>query len=194
MEEFLGQHYSWIIFFGAFIFGETVIIPAAALAAQGHFGVFALAGWGYAGTFVSDAIWFLLASPVGRFLERSEKSRAKYKTLVGWVSRRFGGRPERALLFVKFIYGARIATITLLSLGGVSLRRFLALNSVGTAVWIVVMVTVGWLAGRGVGIVASGLSRIEYALPLFLILTLALKKVVTSKQARDRKITAPPPD
>jgi membrane protein DedA with SNARE-associated domain len=129
-------------------------------------------------------MWFLLAGPAGRFLERSQKSRAKYEKLVGWVSRRFGGRPERALLFVKFIYGARIATITLLALGGLSLRRFLALNSVGTAVWIVVMVAVGWLAGRGVGALASGLSRLEYAIPLFLILTLVVRWVVTSASKR----------
>lgn len=179
VSDLLGQNHSWIVFFGAFFFGETMIIPAAALAAQGHFSIFAVAGWGYAGTVVSDSIWFVSSGPARRFLERSLRRRTQYERVLGWISRRFGERPERALLFIKFVYGTRIATIVYLSLSRLSLRRFTTLNGVGTAIWIPVIVTVGWLAGRGAANLGSGLSKIEFLLPLVLVVVLLLKGLVT---------------
>ncbi|MEO7803353.1 MAG: VTT domain-containing protein [Actinomycetota bacterium] len=188
MLDLLSQHHAWIVFFGAFLFGETLIIPAAAVAAQGHFNIFAVAGSAYAGTVISDAMWFMSARPVSRFLDKSARRRASYEQVLGWVSRRFGERPERALLFIKFVYGARLATIVYLSLRRLALKRFVVLNGVGAACWIVVIVTIGWLAGRGVGGLSTGLAKIEYLLPAILVFTLLLKGLITwvSKRAIEK--------
>lgn len=177
MEQVLASQHSWIIFFGAFFFGETLIIPAAALAAHGHFGVFAVAGWAYLGTVVSDALWFLLARPAHRLLSRRVETNRRYELALRWVDRRFGKRPEMALLFIKFVYGTRIATISYLSMRGLKLRRFAALNGIGTGVWIVVIVAVGWLAGKGIASLGPRLSKLELILPLMLLFALALAEL-----------------
>lgn len=184
MLDLLAQHHAWIVFFGAFLFGETLIIPAAAVAAQGHFSIFAVAGWAYAGTVISDTIWFVSARPGRRFLERNDKRRASYEKVLDWISKRFGERPERALLFIKFVYGARLATIVYLSIRRLALKRFLALNGVGAAFWIVVIVSTGWLAGRGVASLSSNLVKIEYLLPAVLAATLLLRGLVKWKSKR----------
>jgi membrane protein DedA with SNARE-associated domain len=185
MEGVLAAHHAWLIFFGAFLFGETLIIPAAALAAQGQLSPWAVGGWAYLGTVVSDTLWFRLAGLAGRHLSNHEGSRRRYLTVLAWLDRRFGARPERALLFVKFVYGTRIATIIYLSARKLKLRLFVAYNASGAVLWVVVIVTVGWLAGRGLAILGRDLSRAERLLPIVLLLALLLKGAVTwiSKRA-----------
>lgn len=179
MTELLTQHHAWIVFFGAFLFGETLIIPAAVVAAQGHYSIFAVAGWSYLGTITSDAIWFSCAQPLSRILKRNEKWNDRYGTALAWIDKRFGERPERALLFIKFVYGTRIATLMYLALRPLGFRRFVAFNAGGAAVWVVAIVTVGWLAGRGIANLQGGLSRLEYLVPAALVLALILKGLVS---------------
>ena len=179
MTELLTQHHAWIVFLGAFLVGETLIIPAAVVAAQGHFSIFAVAGWSYLGTVTSDAVWFSCARPLSRMLKRNEKWNDRYAAALAWISRRFGERPERALLFIKFVYGTRIATIVYLALRRISFKTFVSLNSIGAAIWVAAIVTVGWLAGRGIASLQSNLSRLEYLVPSALFLALILKGLVS---------------
>lgn len=177
MEQFLAHHHVWIIFFGSFLLGESLILTASALAAQGHFGVWSVIGWAYLGTVLSDAGWFMLAGKARSFIERNPDRRQRYERVLAWLDRRFGARPERALLFIKFVYGTRIATITYLSLRRTPWRVFAGLNAIGTAIWLAVIVTVGWLAGKGLASLGANLSRLEYLLPLLLISALVIRGI-----------------
>ncbi len=187
METLLAQHHAWIIFFGTFFLGETIILAAAALAAQGHFSVWSVVVWSYLGTVISDGGWFLLARPAARYL-KSGARRERYDKVLAWLDRRFGARPERSLLFIKFVYGTRIATIVYLSLRRIGLWVFLRLNGLGTAMWLSVVVTVGWMAGKGIGSLSPELSKVEYLLPVILIVGLCLRELVkwTSRRALRR--------
>ncbi len=187
MEGVLAEHHAWIIFFGTFFFGETIVLTAAGLAAHGHFSVWSVVVWSYLGTVISDGGWFLLARPVARYLDKDRVRRQRYEKVLTWLDRRFGARPERALLFIKFLYGTRIATIVYLSLRRVGVWVFLRLNFLGTGVWLSVIVTVGWLAGKGIESLSPELSRIEYLLPVILLLSVMLRGLVKwiSKRALD---------
>ncbi|MBA3348984.1 MAG: VTT domain-containing protein [Actinobacteria bacterium] len=179
MIELLTHHHAWIVFLGAFLLGETLIIPAAVVAAQGHFSVLAVAGWSYLGTVASDAIWFSCARPLSGVLERNQKWNERYTMALAWINRRFGDRPERALLFIKFLYGTRIATIVYLALRRLRFKTFISFNAMGTAVWVIAIVTVGWLVGKGIANLQSELTRIEYLIPSALLLALILKGLVS---------------
>lgn len=178
MEEFLATHHAWIVFFGAFFLGETLILTASALAAHGHFSVFAVVIWAYLGTVLSDGMWFLLARPAKLFFDRSGRGRVRYQRVLEWLDRRFGPHPERALLFIKFVYGARLATIVYLAIRRVRFRTFMGMNGAGAAPWLAAVVTVGWLAGKGLSYLGPQLSRLEYLLPLVLALALIIQGVV----------------
>jgi membrane protein DedA with SNARE-associated domain len=188
MEGILTTHHAWLIFLGAFFFGETVIIPAAALAAQGQFSPWAVGGWAYLGTVVSDALWFRLAGLAEHHISTHAGKQRRDRIVLAWLDRRFGARPERALLFIKFVYGTRIATLVYLSIRKVTFQLFLAFNSVGTAAWVVVVVSVGWLVGKGLAAFAPDLSKVEHLLPIVLLVALFLRGVAKwmSKRALSR--------
>jgi membrane protein DedA with SNARE-associated domain len=133
----------------------------------------------------SDALWFRLAGPAERYLSKHPDRWYRYRRVLAWLDRRFGAHPERVLLFIKFVYGTRLATIVYLALRKLKLRVFLAFNGVGTALWIAVIVGVGWFVGKGVSILVPELGRVERLLPVVLGLALLLKGTATwiSKRA-----------
>lgn len=150
MTEHLAAYPAPAIFVGALLFGETVIVPAAALAAHGRWTIPAVIGWAFAGTVTADIAWFVAANrSLGRFA-RDLDQRREHSDALAWLGRRAGARPARTLLFVKFVYGTRILSIAYLSSRGVSGREFVLYDAVGTAIWLAVIVPVGWLVGRGV--------------------------------------------
>lgn len=153
---------SWAVFVGTFFLGESVILASAALAAQGSWSVWAVAGWAFAGTVLSDAVWFSAAGRGVRGLRGDPGRAERLDRHVARLDRWTGQRPHRALLFVKFVYGTRILSISYLSVRGVPLRRFVTFDAAGTLIWLAVIVPLGYLGGRGLsgmGVDLAGLER-----------------------------------
>ncbi len=167
------------IFWGAFFFGETVVITAAFLSAQGIWSLLNVFWLALAGTLISDALWFLFGKSFLKLLNRWQRYQQKHDKFVKKLERILGRRPFLVLLFIKFLYGTRILTIIYLSLRKIRFRTFLIFNTIGTLVWLVVMIAIGWLAGKGIANVIPVFHRIGYALSL-LVLFLIIFKVITS--------------
>ena len=76
------------------------------------------------------------------------------------------------LLFIKFLYGTRILTILYLSMQRLRLGTFLLFDLIGTMLWLAVIVSLGYLVGRSVGIegVVTSVQKAEVALLLLLAL------------------------
>ncbi len=177
MIEQLANYHAPIIFLGALLFGETVIIAAAALAAQGHWSVEAVFAWAFLGTVVADVGWFAVAErSLGRLTRMAEGEDRRARTLA-WLQRRTGSRPFLVLLFIKFLYGTRILTILYLSMREVRTRDFVGYDAAGTVVWLVVIVSIGWLVGKGVAGAGSTLARLEYTLAAIAVAVLAVKGI-----------------
>lgn len=68
--EFLTEHHFLIVLFGAFFFGESVIITASSLAAQNDWSMGSIALGAFVGTVASDTIWFLLGGWLRRVSDR----------------------------------------------------------------------------------------------------------------------------
>lgn len=168
---------SWTVFVGTFFLGESVILASAALAAQGSWSVWAVAGWAFAGTVLSDAVWFSVAARGLRGLRRDPRRAERLDRHAARLDRWTGQRPHRALLFVKFVYGTRILSISYLSLRGVPRQRFVTFDAVGTLVWLAVIVPLGYLGGRGLSVVGVDLAGLERGL-LGLVAVGALARAV----------------
>lgn len=54
-----------------------------------------------------------------------------------------------SLILTKFIYGTRIVTIFYHSTKKMPYKTFLAYDSIALATWSLIMIPIGWLAGRG---------------------------------------------
>ncbi|OHB06029.1 MAG: hypothetical protein A3B22_00820 [Candidatus Zambryskibacteria bacterium RIFCSPLOWO2_01_FULL_47_33] len=167
------------IFLGAFFFGETVILTAAFLAGQGTWSIESVFWLSLAGTVISDSLWFLLGQTFFQFTKRWEKYQDKYQTFLIKLEQTTGQRPFLSLLFIKFLYGTRILTILYLSIRKVRYSTFLLFNTIGTIIWLLVMILVGWLVGRGVGNVVQVFSRVEYIVTALVLLIMFFKVMTT---------------
>ena len=165
------------IFFGAFFFGEMIILSAAFLAGQDVWSIGNVFWLAFAGTVLSDMLWFVF----GRSLTSAtywQKAQKTYGGFLRRLDRLTGQRPFLSLLFIKFVYGTRVLTIIYLSVRKIRLWQFLLFDAVGTVLWLGVMLSVGWLAGRGVVNVLGAVHQVEYGL-LGLILLILLFKYAT---------------
>jgi membrane protein DedA with SNARE-associated domain len=79
------------------------------------------------------------------------------------------------LLFFKFVYGIRIVTIIYTSLRRISLRRFLLLDSLGSAAYLAVLIGVGLLLCRGANELAPGVHALRYLLAAPVLLFILMR-------------------
>ena len=167
------------IFLGAFFFGETVILTAAFLAGQGTWSIESVFWLSLAGTVISDSLWFLLGQTFFKFTKRWEKYQDQYQTFLIKLEKITGQRPFLSLLFIKFLYGTRILTILYLSIREVRFFTFLLFNTVGTILWLLVIISVGWLVGRGATNITDVFYKVEYALTALVLLIVFFKIMTT---------------
>ena len=79
------------------------------------------------------------------------------------------------MLFIKFLYGTRILTILYLSTQKLQLSTFLLWNAIGTLLWLVVMISIGWLAGNSVINIIPYVDKAEYAAAILLLLIILVR-------------------
>jgi len=152
------------VFLGSFFFGDSVIITAAYLAGQLHWSVIPIFVVAVLGTVIADTLWFLLGLVMtkhGSHIRLFEKQRDQTARLMEKIT---GKHPHRALVYIKFLYGARIAMILYAAARGVSFRTFTVYNSLGVLLWFIIFFPLGYLAGRGVARVMPFAGALEAAL------------------------------
>ncbi|MBI2410806.1 MAG: VTT domain-containing protein [Candidatus Kerfeldbacteria bacterium] len=173
--NFLSHHHVSIIFLGAFFFGETVIIAAAYLAAQGLWSpatVFLLA---FFGTMASDICWFWIGGKFHGAIEKRASYQVQQQKYAHFLKKLTGEKPFLALLFIKFLYGTRILTLLYLSMRKVRMRYLVIYNAIGTIFWLAVIIPIGWLTQKGLTTAVPLLGKLEYSLLGILMLIILIK-------------------
>ncbi len=177
LEHALTVYYLPAVFVGAFLFGESVIITASFLAAQFGWPLLPLFGLSLTGTVLSDIGWFYGGKFLMRYAGRWERYRTKYQATLAYLEKLAGSRPFLVLLFIKFLYGTRIITIIYLSWRQITLKNLLVFDTIGSAIWLALIIGIGWLAGKGI---ANFIPVVDTAQKLLISLVLV---VVISKLA-----------
>ena len=130
-----------------FIEGETFLVFAAAVAAQGRLSapLLLLAAW--FGSFAGDQCYFWIGRRFGlRLLSRRPTWRGRVDRAMGWLKRYDAG----FILSFRFIYGVRNVASFALGISGVGWRRFMFLNFIAALVWAMVFVGAGYFCGKAV--------------------------------------------
>lgn len=153
-----------IVFFGAIIFGDAFILSCGYVAGQGLWSAWDIFWLALVGTIVSDLLWFWFGPYALRQTHRWKKMKDKHQKLVVALQHYTGRRPFLALVVIKFLYGTRILTIVYLSSIRVRFSTFLMFDILGTGLWLVVMLGVGWLAGQGIANLIPAVQNVEYVL------------------------------
>ncbi|MEX2014226.1 MAG: VTT domain-containing protein, partial [Parcubacteria group bacterium] len=138
------------------------------------------------GTVISDSLWFFLGQFFFQLTKRWEKYQGKYQSFMLKLEEWTRHEPFFALLFIKFLYGTRILTIIYLSARKVRFSTFFFFNFIGTVIWLAVVISIGWLVGKGVGGAGTALHQIQYAITV-LVLLIIFYKIATAWLSR--KIT-----
>lgn len=167
------------IFLGAFFFGETVILTASFLSGQGIWSLSNVFLLSLTGTIISDGIWFLFGQAIFRLTHKWSNSQKKYHQLIIKLDKITGQKPFLSLLFIKFLYGTRILTILYLSIRKIGFWTFVIFDTIGTIFWLAVMISIGWLAGKGMSNFIPFVQKTEYAL-LVIALLIIIFKLTTS--------------
>lgn len=168
ISEFLIQYQLPALFAGAVLFGETIILTAAFLSAQGWWSLSNIFFVTLLGTVVSDVIWFLLGNKILK-TKKFQKHEKKYKKLIHKIDSKIGNRPYLSLLVIKFLYGTRILTIIYLSFRKIKLWQFVVFDVLGTSFWLIVLLLIGYWAGRGYGTLIDMFHNIGYGLSALLL-------------------------
>ncbi len=143
------------LFVGSFFFGETVILAAAFLSAQGLWSTWTIFWLALLGTLASDALWFLYGQKILTVFHRWEKYRRGSEKFLRALEKLTGSRPHLSLLLVKAVYGVRIFTIIYLSVRKTKFSTFIVYDAIGSAWWLGVIILFGRLAGNSVGTIEN---------------------------------------
>ena len=181
MQEFalqiLHTYNLWAIFFGAFSFGESIILSSSFLAGQGIWTIWDVFWLSLAGTVLSDAIWYLLGQVLLGNSKLYDKYIAKHADAFAKVEKRIIKKPFLVLLFIKFLYGTRILTIVYLSIRKIGFIKFLIFDTIGTLIWLPVVMSVGWFGGKGIARAGVLYSRVEYSIAALAIILIVYKLI-----------------
>ncbi len=166
--------HSILISFVAGILSEDLLLLLAIASGGSRIDFFTICVFGFLGALFHDAIIFIFAqlSFCKRWIARLEEKEA-HKPLVRFIERLGRGDYLIPLCISKFIYGTRLALV--LHIGHKEHRfwRFFFVNTFFVFLWFLIMMPIGWLAGRGfvhlLGVVRD-VEKIIGILILFIIL------------------------
>jgi membrane protein DedA with SNARE-associated domain len=153
------QHYGYLaVFIGALLEGETILVMAGFLSHEGYLnlaGVMAVAAFG---GFLGDQFFFALGRFRGRqILARFPSIQARAARVGALVVR----HQNWLIVFIRFMYGLRVAGPILLGMTPVSHLRFAVVNLLGAMIWAALIGGAGYLFGQAVELFLHDAQRYE---------------------------------
>lgn len=130
---------------GTFFEGETAILVASSLIHRGLFeGPYTLL-FGFAGSFISDWLYFVIGRLNGKyFIERRPKLKAKFFPVQGF----FEKHKIQILFSYRFLYGFRVIIPLIIGMSNIKSSQFLVYSVVSGLTWALIVSSTGYLIGR----------------------------------------------
>jgi len=165
--------------------GEEVILILAFLSSQGVLPLWIVFVFVPIGTFITDIFFFFIGKTklINKIKDWKHFSKGYSKTdkFVGKLTKE---KHILALFYTKFIYGTRIVTLIFLGLRGTKYSQFFKYNIIITILWAMIVIPLGYLAGKGYIIILNIFRSVELGLLfllIFIILFFLIKKWISTK-------------
>ncbi len=150
-----------IVYLGAVLEGETVVLIAGILCHQGTLPLGGTVAVAALGAFTGDQIWFRIGRRHGRnALSRFPRLAHHAERVRPWVTK----HADWIALGSRFIYGTRSVSPLLLGTEGYSAWRFALLNGFSAVLWASLGVGLGYLLGTGAEQLIGPIEHIEQLL------------------------------
>lgn len=145
MEEFLDKYGYIALLVGTFFEGETAILVASSLVHKGLFeGPYTML-FGFAGSFISDWLYYLIGRLNGRyFVDRKPALKERFRP----VQHFFLTHKIQILLCYRFLYGFRVLIPVVIGMSNVRPLQFLGYSIFSGLAWATTVSTVGYFIGR----------------------------------------------
>lgn len=180
--QVLGQYGNLIVFLGVMIGGEAILLPAVFLASIGVMDLFWVLFFGLAGIMLSDSVWYWVGTKLHGRSDYVDKiiNRQRYQKQIDLLRRKFTKHSNRILIFSKFVYGTRIATILYSGYRKITYETFLKYNFIGSFLWLILITLLGYGIGLSWQRLAEYNDYIKY-LALFGVLVLFMVRYIVQK-------------
>jgi membrane protein DedA with SNARE-associated domain len=153
--KWLSTYSEAVCFLGAFFAGTGFVIFLATLAGQNVISPLTLLCYAFLGNFLSDLIWFYLGRSILFKKVSSMKMLVEAKNQTAAFMARMESRGYLVFIFIKFVYGIRIAAILYFGSIRYQWSKFFKYNALGVFIINLVALGVGWSAGKGLTIFVS---------------------------------------
>lgn len=186
--------YSSLLSFIAGFITEDALLFIALLSGSGLISLYNVMIFGFIGILVHDYIAYLIArSKTAGYLKKKLRLFEKPNRFNKFI-RGLGKNGYLAPLIIsKFVYGTRVALILFVSHSEKSHSNFILNNALASGFWCIIMLPLGWLAGKGflkLLHIVKGIEKILAVLLAFaivvyfiqLIIRKAINKKINSKQ------------
>lgn len=184
MESFLEEFGYIALMIGTFFEGETAILIASSLIHEGFFSAAPTVFAGFAGSFVSDWLYYLIGRVNGKYFV---DKRPKLKSRLAPVNALFEKHRLPILLSYRFLYGFRVIIPIVIGMSGVRPIQFLFFSVASGLVWASIVSSAGYLAGRYFAIQTSLLEE-NLALIIIVFASIGLVMGYTMKYLVDRSV------
>ena len=153
-------HYGYlVILVGSFFEGETVLVLAGFLAHRGYLAFSLVVLSAFAGTFAGDQFYFFIGRIKGMaYLDTHQSWKAK----SGRAFKLMQKHQTLVILLFRFIYGIRTITPFLIGASGISLWRFMALDTLGGLTWALAITSLGYMFGHAAELLLHDIKKYEF--------------------------------
>ncbi len=145
MEKFLEDYGYIALLIGSFLEGETSILIASSLIYRGYFEIPDTVFFGFAGSFLSDWIYFTIGRLNGRYF--IAKRPALLARIAG-VQDFFDTHKYQILFTYRFLYGFRVIIPLIIGMSRIRPLQYLFYSILSGLLWSGVVTTVGYFIGR----------------------------------------------
>lgn len=162
-------------FLGALFEGTFIMILAGVLYKFGYFNFWALMTVLLTGYFLSGIGWYLVGRYGGnKILDRWGRRLHLTKNLIKKLEEYFKNHSVKTLFITRITYGLGMVVLIIAGSFKMSWRKFLSVNVVGSIIWILATLGLGYIFGvsyRALGIITKTIT-LGLTIALFIILVL----------------------
>src|SRR3989344_6679188 len=172
LEILINHHY--ILSFATGLITEELVLFLAILSGKGGIPFWAVFFFGLLGALCIDIVYFVIART--KFITYLRKIRfvsKSFRKMPKFV-KNFGDKNKLGNLIIsKFIYGTRMISIMAISIKGIKFRKFFAYDLIALIIWGVILLPLGWLAGRGITLFLHVAKNLEKFFLITLLIMIA---------------------
>ena len=140
------QEYGYLaLLIGTFFEGETAILVASSLIHHGLFDAFPTVFFGFAGSFISDWLYYMIGRLNGKYFVAK---RPGLKAKLEPVQRLFQKHQLQILFSYRFLYGFRVIIPVVIGMSLIRPIQFLFYSVFSGLMWATTVGTAGYFLGR----------------------------------------------